>query len=98
MSLPLVFQAGVRGEIDDAYQWYERQREGLGEEFLLEVEAALARIARDPELHAIVHREVRRGRLSRFPYSAYYRIESEPITVLAIRHAKRDPSSWRSEA
>jgi len=28
MSLPLVFQAGVRGEIDDVYAWYEGQRAG----------------------------------------------------------------------
>jgi hypothetical protein len=31
MSLPLVFQAGVRDEIDEAYAWYEDQRAGLGE-------------------------------------------------------------------
>lgn len=29
MSLPLVFQAGVRDEIDEAYGWYESQRKGL---------------------------------------------------------------------
>ncbi len=37
MSRPLVFQAGVRDEIDEAYAWYESQRTGLGEEFLTEV-------------------------------------------------------------
>jgi len=26
MSLPLVFQAGVRAEVDDVYAWYEVQQ------------------------------------------------------------------------
>ncbi len=44
MNLPLVFQAGVRDEIDEAYTWYEKQQQGLGEEFLTEVQSVLDRI------------------------------------------------------
>jgi hypothetical protein len=37
MRLPVVFRPEARDEVDEAYAWYERQRPGLGEEFLAAV-------------------------------------------------------------
>lgn len=54
MTLPLVFQAGVRDEIVEAHAWCEKRQRGLGEEFLIEVESVLDQIQRDPESHAPV--------------------------------------------
>ncbi|MBY0229562.1 MAG: hypothetical protein K2W96_09810 [Gemmataceae bacterium] len=50
MSLPLEFHPAVRDEIDDAQDWYEQRRAGLGQEFLDEVERVLAvyHTSRDP--------------------------------------------------
>jgi plasmid stabilization system protein ParE len=98
MSFTLVFQPGVRDEIDEAYTWYEAQRPGLGEEFLVEVQRTLDRIEQNPDLHAMIYRTVRRGRLKRFAYSAYYRIESDRIVIIAVDHNKRDPRRWQSRA
>jgi plasmid stabilization system protein ParE len=98
MNLPLVFQAGVRDEIDDAYSWYERQRLGLGEDFLAEVQTVLDRIERNPELHTPIYRNVRHARVKRFPYAVYYRIEPDRIAVIAVHHSKRDPRRWQSRA
>jgi plasmid stabilization system protein ParE len=98
MRLPLVFQAGVRDEIDEAYGWYEAQAPGVGEEFLGAVEAVLDHISQDPEIHAPIYQDVRRGRLKRFPYAVYYRIEPARIMVLAVRHGKQDPRGWQSRA
>jgi toxin ParE1/3/4 len=67
MNLPLVFQAGVRDEIDDAYSWYEKRRQGLGEQFLTAVQSVLDRIERNPELHAPIYQNVRHARVKRFP-------------------------------
>lgn len=96
MSLPLVFQAGVRDEIDEAYGWYEAQRSGLGEDFLTAVREVLDRIERDPEIHAPAYRGVRHGRLTRFPYAVYYRLEPDRIVVIAVHHGRRNPEDWRS--
>lgn len=98
MSLPLVFQAGVRDEIDVAYVWYERQRQGLGEEFLTAVQSVLDQVERNPELHAPMYENVRHTRVKRFPYAVYYRIEPNRIAVIAVHHSKRDPRDWQSRA
>jgi len=62
MMPPLVLEPEVRGEVDEAYAWYERQRLGLGEVFLDEVEAVLEQVRQDPERHAVIDRNVRRPR------------------------------------
>lgn len=98
MSLPLVFQEGVRGEIDEAYAWYEEQRRGLGEEFLTEVQSVLDRIEQNPEIHAPIYQTVRYARVKRFAYAVYYRLETDRIVVIAVHHSKRDPKRWQSRA
>jgi plasmid stabilization system protein ParE len=98
MSLPLVFQAGVRDEIDETYNWYETRDRGLGEEFLAEVDLVLERIVQSPELPAPIYQDVRHVRIKRFPYAVYYRIEAARIVVIAVHHGKRNPMGWRSRA
>ncbi len=98
MSLPLVFQAGVRDEIDEAYAWYEEQRRGLGEEFLAEVQRVLDRIEQNPEIYAPIYQTVRHDRVKRFAYTVYYRIELDRIVVIAVHHSKRDAKHWQSRA
>lgn len=96
MSLPLVFQAGVRDEIDEAYAWYEEQRQGLGEGFLAAIRVVLDQIESAPEIDASIYRAVRRGRLKRFPYAVYYRVQPDRIAVIAVQHNKRNPKTWQS--
>lgn len=96
MSRPLVLRPAAEADIEEAFRWYEDQRAGLGSEFLLAVEAALAAIEREPELHAPVHRNARRVLLRRFPYSLLYLIQRESVDVLGCFHVRRDPRRWRS--
>jgi plasmid stabilization system protein ParE len=98
MNLPLIFQAGVREEIDDAFAWFERQRGGLGEEFLEEVEAVLDHIRLNPELHPPTYRSVRHARVKRFSYAVHYRLEPERVLVIAVHHGRGDPKRWQSRA
>lgn len=44
MSLPVVFHPDVQDEVDDAYRWYERQRLGLGDDFLAALEDVYRRL------------------------------------------------------
>ncbi len=74
---------------------YERQRRGLGEEgFLAAVRATLDRIPLNPELHAVVYREVRRALVRRLTYAVCSRIEAERIAAVAVHHGQRDPKRW----
>jgi len=44
----LVVRAEAEGDLLDAARWYERRRPGLGQAFVLSVDAALASIVESP--------------------------------------------------
>ena len=82
-------------ELSEAWRWYESQRDGLGDQFLMCVEAAIASAARNPEMYAPVHRSVRRVLTRRFPYGVFFILEPPTVTVIAIFRASRDSRQWK---
>lgn len=95
MTLPLAYHREVRADIDEAYQWYEGKQEGLGEDFLVKLGTILEGVQEFPELYGRVFQNIRAARVPRFPYLAYYRIDSERILVLAIQRSNRSIRRWR---
>lgn len=96
MSLLLRFSPEVPNDLQDACQWYEDRRTGLGVEFINEVHATLLRIEENPELFAASYRDVRSARLHRFPYIVHYRLLNNTVLVLAVMHGRRDPGIWQT--
>jgi len=96
MTLPITFRRPARNEFDEAYDWYEEQRPGLGEEFSQRVQEVLDRIAALPELHQCDFKDIRRGVVRGFPYSVLYRAKADKIVVVAVFHGKRDPAIWQA--
>lgn len=92
---PVVIQSDAEADIKDAYQWYESQRKGLGESFLLCIEEALSRVSRTPLIYAIAHKDIRRTLIHRFPFGIFYIEGNKHITVLAVLHARRNPQTWK---
>ncbi len=95
MSRVLLWPAAA-AELDEAHQWYERERAGLGDEFLQAAQALIARIAENPLAFPVVHRDRCRAVFRRFPYSLIFRLIGDDVFVLACFHGKRDPRTWRS--
>ena len=96
MSLPLDFHPAVRDEIDEAHDWYEQRKLGLGADFLDEVQRVLGEITANPARYGFAQDDIREGLLNRFPYAIYYRVLADRIRVLAVFHTARDPSRWQS--
>jgi plasmid stabilization system protein ParE len=88
-------------ELAEAASWYEARLNGLGREFLAEVEAFLPLLQERPRsfprLEAVgPSLEIRRGLLGRFPYALVFLMQVDEIRVLAVAHAKRRPGYWLS--
>ena len=94
MSLPLVFRRQVKTDLAAAYDWYEEQGSGLGENFLSSVGSIFKSIETFPEMFAFVHGPVRRATVSRFPFAVFYLVERSRIVVLRVLHTSRDPRIW----
>jgi plasmid stabilization system protein ParE len=94
----LVLLPAAEADIADAALWYEQRSPGLGREFLHALDAVLAEIARAPERYPLVHREVRRALLRRFPYGVFFLASPDRTTVIACLHARRDPRVWQERS
>jgi toxin ParE1/3/4 len=98
MSLPVVFRRAARAEFDDAANWYEQRRAGLGAAFTAAVQQVLDQIADQPDFYARVYQDVREALVSGYPYCVYFREEPDRILVLSVFHTARDPSVWQGRA
>ena len=85
-----VFSKSALADLQCAQAWHEAQREGLGGELMLAVEAAIASLSRNPEGNRCVVAGFRRVRLRRFPYAVYDCIEPDVLFIGAVHHASRD--------
>jgi|WetSurMetagenome_2_1015567.scaffolds.fasta_scaffold02998_3 toxin ParE1/3/4 len=91
----LLIRPEAEADIEEAYRWYERLRSGLGSDFLLCVEEGLDKIQKNPEMYRVVHRNVRRLLIRRFPYGNFYITGPGLTIVLAVFHGHRDPEVWK---
>ncbi len=85
-----------RAEADmlEARNWYDRQRSGLGNEFLNEVASALRQIEADPLRPLIYYRGLRRVLTRRFPYKVFYLVEENRVIVFRVLHGFQDHPRW----
>ncbi|MEK6538771.1 MAG: type II toxin-antitoxin system RelE/ParE family toxin [Nitrospirota bacterium] len=91
MKYKVIIRPEAENDLKEAFSWYEDKRLGLGYDFLLQVDAALRFIERNPEIHSSGYKETRRHLIKRFPYKIIYLFEKEKIIVLAVIHGKRSP-------
>lgn len=86
---PPILRPAAAAEVEDAWRWYEARRDGLGDELLEVVRATLESIDAHPETAPIVHRDIRRQLLRRFPYMLFYRLIAGQAVVVGCFHAGR---------
>lgn len=94
MTRELIVRPEAEAELSEAFDWYEERVSGLGSDFLLNVDAAFHSILRNPHLFPVVHNNLRRVLIRRFPYQIFFVLEDKRIVVLAVFHARRNPRRW----
>jgi len=90
----LKLKAEVYNDIKIAYDWYESQRIGLGEDFLLTLEESYSKITRTPKIYQLIYKTVRRKLLRRFPYGLFFVLRGDEVIIIAVMHTRRKPSDW----
>jgi hypothetical protein len=92
--------AAAAEEAAEAAAWYERERPGLGADFLRAVDAALDLL--EAEVVPVVTvpgvagtRGIKRLILRRFPFAVVVRESATEVVVIAFAHTARRPGYWR---
>ena len=98
MSAPVIIEPEAEADLLQAYEWYEQQRPGLGDDFLLCFEAAVALIGERPRSFPVIEKQTRRILIRRFPYLALFTEVEDVIAVIGVFHTKRNPKAWKRRA
>jgi hypothetical protein len=89
------FLSTAETELKEAMEFYEAAREGLGTEFLAEVEATVGLIEAHPLAWTSMSPRTRRCRTHRFPYGLFYQVRSDEILIVSVMDLRRDPKRWQ---
>ena len=92
MKYRVIVRPEAEDDLKEAYSWYEDKRTGLGYDFLLQVDAGLNSIVRNPTIHSLEYKGTRKHLIKRFPYKIIYLVDNERIIVLAVIHGRRNPA------
>ena len=91
MAYELVLLPRAENNLDEAYNWYEEQRTGLGEEFLQEVAEYYTKFENHPAAFGKIRKNIRQAALKRFPFVIVYEIIKKEVVVFAVFHTSRNP-------
>lgn len=81
-------------ELAKAVDFYERERAGLGDEFLQEVQRAASFLIEFPRLGRSVSRNRRVLVLKEFPYLLVYDLDQTGIRIIAVAHQNQRTGYW----
>jgi hypothetical protein len=81
----------AEADIAQGYWFYEEQSEGLGVYFRDCISADIDSLAFYAGIHEMAH-GYHRMLAKTFPFTIYYKLGSNEVTVVAVLDARRDPS------
>lgn len=96
MAYKIEIRALATIEIFEAYDWYDSQREGLGFDFLNELENFYNTLYKNPKTYSYYEKPVREGKIKRFPYIVVFEIFDTTIVVYSVFMDKQNPAKKRT--
>ena len=93
--MTLRFTAAAEVDVDGVLSWYRERGHDLADQFLLALDRCIDSIRENSQAFTVVHRNIRRALLRRFPYCVFYINNAEEVVVLACLHGHRDPKVWQ---
>ena len=96
MEFELLIQPPALDDIQEAIDYYDFQKDGLGLEFVEEVNNHLISISKT-KFFQVRYDEIRCLPLKRFPYMIHYSIDENRklIIVRAVLNTYRNPEIWK---
>jgi plasmid stabilization system protein ParE len=88
-----VLRPAAQEDVDNAAEWYANERVELGIDFARAVRACFDRVIEEPQSFRMVHRDLRRAFVGRFPYLVFFRVNGDE--VVAVMHGARRPATWK---
>ena len=77
----------------DAYDYYEKQQQGLGERFLKFVDDSYTKLSNTPHNYGFINnnKDLRDLRIKNFPFVIIFQIFQDKVLVLRVFNTNRNP-------
>ena len=92
----VVIEPQAEAEARNSFLWYLDRSPTAAQGFQDAIDEAVDSLAEAPYRWPEVEPGIRRRLVSRFPYSLLYSVEEDTVTIVAVMHNKRHPSSWKA--
>ncbi len=93
---PVKFHPKSQIELFEAARYYEFQQKDLGKRFLLALQNSIMSIQINPQVYQLTDDNLRKCRVSKFPYGIVFRDKTDIIEVIAVIHLRRRPGFSKS--
>ena len=93
MVYKIVITEQAKEDTQTAYDYYEEQRQDLGEEFLKELVKKYDDLTEDPQHYGYIDNQdiIRDVKIDRFPFVIIFEIIEQRVFVYAIHNTYRHP-------
>jgi mRNA-degrading endonuclease RelE of RelBE toxin-antitoxin system len=88
------FHPEAEKELNEAIEYYNKCKNGLGFEFTEEVYLAIQEIISFPKAWTNMSANTRRCLLKRFPYGIIYNIDKAQLFIIAVMQLNKKPDYW----
>lgn len=92
---PVVVGKAAGDEVEEAIDFLDNRRPGLGDDFRAEIEQALDLIGRQPKVFSPYADGFRKYVITRFGYLVIFFEFDAFVWVSAVYHGSRNPNYWR---
>lgn len=93
MKYRVVVVPSAEREISESAAFYEEQKEGLGVDFLNELDLSKDKLSQQPHNYSYISKEktLRCLSISRFPFKIIYEVHDDRVVIYSVYHDKRKP-------
>jgi hypothetical protein len=91
LSYDLIIRSSAQRDIAGLALRYNRKESGLGEWFLICLDAALQGLTRNAEIYRVVRHEYRKVLVRRFPVGVFFVVRRNAVCVDAVMDLRSDP-------
>ena len=97
MSYQLKVSETAYQEMDDAYDYYEKQSTGLGDRFLKSVEDTFFKLSQAPHFYRFIPHDNNIGdvKVNIFPFVIIFQIVENTVFILRVFNTNRNPESLK---
>ncbi len=98
MNYKIIISTEAEKDTNEAYCYYEKEKSGLGDRFLAELDNFYEKLERHPTYYSFIGegKTTRALELRVFPYKIIYEISDEELYVFAIHHNSRHDDHFRN--